>query len=143
MICIAEQYLRAGCGHGFRHHRLDGTASADRHKGRRFDRAVPGMQTTAARFALFFQNFEFQCHIFLSILLKIGFNMSSKTHKGKDFYIDNSLFAPIIGTTKTEGSRFYANAINGFEQRSARRFEKGRNDWHVQHRRLVPLRVAF
>lgn len=54
--------------------------------------------------------------------------MSSKTHKGKDFYIDNSLFAPIIGTTKTEGSRFYANAINGFEQRSARRFEKGRND---------------
>lgn len=32
--------------------------------------------------------------------------MSSKTHKGKDFYIDNSLFAPIIGTTKLKARDF-------------------------------------
>lgn len=64
MIRIAEQYLCAGFGHGFRHHRLDGAASADRHKGRRFDRAVPGMQTTAARFALFFKTSNFSAIFF-------------------------------------------------------------------------------
>ena len=40
--------------------------------------------------------------------------MSSKTHKSKDFYVDNWVFAPIIGAKSIEGSKFYANKINCF-----------------------------
>ncbi len=69
--------------------------------------------------------------------------MSSKTHKSKDFYIDNSLFAPIIGTVKFRNLRFYANAINNFGKWPARCFQKRRNNRHVQCRNLVPLRIAF
>ena len=65
MISVAEQYLRAGCRHRLRHHRLDRGAGADRHEGGGVDNSVFGMKTSAAGFAGTAENFKFQAHLFI------------------------------------------------------------------------------
>ena len=54
VISIAQQNLRARCRHGFRKHCLDRTTGTDRHKSRRINRTVFGMQFAKTGFSRFF-----------------------------------------------------------------------------------------
>ena len=59
---IAQHDFRAGLGDGLRQHRLHGAGSADRHEGRRLDRAVRRREAAAAGRAVGAQKLEGQTH---------------------------------------------------------------------------------
>ena len=62
MVRIAKQNLCAGSGNGFRHHRLNGGTGANRHKCRRIDDTMLGVQFAETGLSRTFQYFKFKSH---------------------------------------------------------------------------------